>query len=51
MADLRRDGQAPVGGSGFRDAGGEAVTPADMDQGVRLFRRILAPHIIKDRSK
>jgi len=34
----------------FRDAGGEPVTPADMDQGVRLFRRILAPHI-KDKSK
>lgn len=34
----------------FRDAGGGPVTPADMDQGVRLFRRILAPHI-KDRSK
>jgi AcrR family transcriptional regulator len=35
----------------FRDAGGEDVVPADMDQGVRLFRRILAPHIIKDKSK
>lgn len=35
----------------FRDAGGGEASPADMDQGVRLFRRILAPHIIKDRSR
>ena len=35
----------------FREAGGGEPTQADMDQGVRLFRRILAPHIIKDKSK
>ena len=35
----------------FRDAGGGEITPADMDEGVRLFRRILAPHIIKDKSR
>jgi AcrR family transcriptional regulator len=29
----------------FRDAGGKAPTPADMDQGVRLFRRVLAAYI------
>jgi AcrR family transcriptional regulator len=29
----------------FRDAGGKAPTRADMDQGVRLFRRLLAAHI------
>jgi AcrR family transcriptional regulator len=29
----------------FRDAGGMAPTRADMDQGVRLFRRVLAAHI------
>jgi AcrR family transcriptional regulator len=29
----------------FRDAGGKAPTRADMDQGVRLFRRVLAAHI------
>jgi AcrR family transcriptional regulator len=34
----------------FQEAGGEA-TEADPAQGVRLFRRILAPHIIKDNSK
>ncbi len=35
----------------FRDAGGGEMTPSDMDEGVRLFRRILAPHIIKDKSR
>ncbi len=35
----------------FREAGGGEPTQADMDQGVRLFRRILAPHMIKDKSK
>lgn len=34
----------------FKDAGGGEISPADMDQGVRLFRRVLAPHI-KDKSK
>ncbi len=34
----------------FRDAGGKEPTQADMDQGVRLFRRILAPHL-RDKSK
>ena len=34
----------------FREAGGSAEK-ADMDLGVRLFRRILAPHMIKDTSK
>lgn len=34
----------------FRDAGGEEITPAAMEQGVRMFRRILAPHI-KDRTR
>jgi AcrR family transcriptional regulator len=29
----------------FRDAGGREPTRADMDQGVRLFRRVLAAHI------
>lgn len=29
----------------FRDAGGKAPTRADMDQGVRLFRRVLAAYI------
>jgi len=29
----------------FRDAGGKEPTRADMDQGVRLFRRVLAAHI------
>ena len=28
----------------FQDAGGEEITPAAMDQGVRMFRRILAPY-------
>ena len=31
----------------FRDAGGKAPTRADMDQGVRLFRRVLAAHIME----
>ena len=35
----------------FREAGGSDLSKADMDQGVRLFRRILAPHMIKDKSK
>jgi AcrR family transcriptional regulator len=35
----------------FRDAGGGEIAPSDMDQGVRLFRRILAPHIIRDKSR
>jgi AcrR family transcriptional regulator len=34
----------------FKDVGGEDVTQADMDQGVRMFRRILSPHI-KEKSK
>jgi hypothetical protein len=34
----------------FRDAGGTEPTHADMDQGVRLFRRVLAPHI-KEKAK
>jgi AcrR family transcriptional regulator len=34
----------------FKDAGGEAITPAALDQGVRMFRRILAPHV-KEKSK
>lgn len=34
----------------FRDAGGEEIVPADMDQGVRLFRRVLAPHILSPRT-
>lgn len=34
----------------FRDAGGEEITPAVSDQGVRMFRRIIAPHI-KAKSK
>ncbi len=29
----------------FKDTGGAPFSPADMDQGVRLFRRILSPHI------
>jgi AcrR family transcriptional regulator len=32
----------------FREAGGHAPAPADIDLGVRLFRRILAPHIKRD---
>ena len=35
----------------FREAGGGELCKADMDQGVRLFRRILAPHMIKDKLK
>jgi AcrR family transcriptional regulator len=35
----------------FRDAGGGEPPEADMDKGVRLFRRILAPYIIRDTSK
>jgi AcrR family transcriptional regulator len=35
----------------FREAGGGELSKADMDQGVRLFRRILAPHMIKDKLK
>jgi len=29
----------------FKDTGGVAFSPADKDQGVRLFRRLLTPHI------
>src|ERR1700759_1422335 len=29
----------------FKDAGGAAFSPADSEQGVRMFRRILTPHI------
>lgn len=29
----------------FKDTGGAAFSPADMDQGVRLFRRLLTPHL------
>lgn len=29
----------------FRDAGGKPPTRAEMDQGVRVFRRVLAAHI------
>lgn len=29
----------------FKDTGGAAFCPADMDQGVRLFRRLLTPHL------
>ena len=34
----------------FKDTGGVEFSPADMDQGVRLFRRLLTPHL-KDQSK
>jgi AcrR family transcriptional regulator len=34
----------------FKDSGGAAFATADMDQGVRLFRRLLTPHL-KDNSK
>lgn len=34
----------------FQEAGG-GVSEADTAHGVRLFRRILAPHIIQDKSK
>jgi AcrR family transcriptional regulator len=29
----------------FKDASGAPITPADMDQGVRMFRRVLNPHL------
>jgi AcrR family transcriptional regulator len=29
----------------FKDIGGAPITQADMDQGVRMFRRIIAPHL------
>lgn len=29
----------------FKDTGGAGFSQADMDQGVRLFRRLLAPHL------
>jgi AcrR family transcriptional regulator len=29
----------------FKDTGGAAFSPADMDQGVRLFRRLITPHL------
>lgn len=29
----------------FKDSGGADFNPADMDQGVRLFRRLLNPHL------
>ena len=29
----------------FKDTGGAAFSPADMEQGVRLFRRILTPYL------
>ena len=35
----------------FKEAGGGDPSEADMDHGVRLFRRILAPHMIRDKSK
>ncbi|MDB5527057.1 MAG: transcriptional regulator, TetR family [Devosia sp.] len=34
----------------FKDSGGAEFSQADMDQGVRLFRRILTPHL-KGQSK
>jgi AcrR family transcriptional regulator len=34
----------------FRDSGGAGFSAADMDQGVRMFRRILTPYI-KGKSK
>lgn len=34
----------------FKDTGGAEFSQADMDQGVRLFRRLLAPHL-KGHSK
>ena len=34
----------------FKDAGGAEFTQADMDQGVRMFRRLLTPHL-KGHSK
>lgn len=29
----------------FKDTGGAPFSPVDMDQGVRLFRRLIAPHL------
>lgn len=29
----------------FKDAGGKPITKKDMKQGVRMFRRLLAPHL------
>ncbi|WP_421759763.1 TetR/AcrR family transcriptional regulator [Devosia sp.] len=29
----------------FKDSGGAEFSPADMDQGVRMFRRLLTPHL------
>jgi len=29
----------------FKDTGGSEFLPADMDQGVRMFRRLLTPHL------
>lgn len=29
----------------FKDTGGAAFSPTDMDQGVRLFRRLITPHL------
>jgi AcrR family transcriptional regulator len=34
----------------FKDSGGADFSPADSDQGVRLFRRILTPHL-KEQTK
>jgi AcrR family transcriptional regulator len=34
----------------FKDSGGSAFGPSDSEQGVRLFRRILTPHL-KEQSK
>ena len=34
----------------FKDTGGAEFSPADMDQGVRMFRRILTPYL-KGKSK
>ena len=34
----------------FKDTGGAPFSAADMDQGVRMFRRLLTPHL-KDLSK
>lgn len=32
----------------FKDTGGAVFSPADTEQGVRLFRRLLAPHLKGD---
>jgi AcrR family transcriptional regulator len=32
----------------FKDTGGAAFSPADTEQGVRLFRRLLTPHLNGD---